>query len=140
MSSSSAPQPVFDPTAPCSMVLMGASGDLARRMVVPALFRLSRRGILPPGFRLIGYARDRWDDAQFREVMREAVSKDSRPGDAEAWPAFAAGMSYVPPEVNGDDEKGYAWIGEQLARNDAEAGTGGRHLFYLAVPPAAGIR
>jgi glucose-6-phosphate 1-dehydrogenase len=119
------------------MVLMGASGDLSKRMVVPALFRLSRSGILPAGFRLVGYARDKWTDDEFRKVMREAVLANARAGDEEAWPAFAAGMSYVPPDVNGDDERGYAWIGDRLARNDAEAGTGGRHLFYLAVPPAA---
>ncbi len=119
------------------MVLMGASGDLSRRMVVPALFRLSRRGILPEGFRLIGYARDTWTTEQFREVMREAVLHDPQPGDVDAWPAFASGMSHVPPEVNGNDEKGYGWIGDQLAHNDREAGTGGRHLFYLAVPPVA---
>lgn len=119
------------------MVLMGASGDLSRRMVVPALFRLSRRGILPPGFRLVGYARTVWTEDEFREVMREAVLANAQPGDVEAWPAFAAAMSYVPAEGATDDERGYAWIAEKLAENDREAGTGGRRLFYLAVPPAA---
>ena len=65
-------QPIFQPTDPCSMVLMGASGDLSRRMVVPALFRLSRRGILPPGFRLIGYARDKWTEDEFAAERKRA--------------------------------------------------------------------
>jgi glucose-6-phosphate 1-dehydrogenase len=46
-------------------------------------------------------------------------------------------MTYVPPDAGDDDARGYAWVGERLAANDAEAGTGGRRLFYLAVPPAA---
>src|SRR3954466_16215247 len=106
MSAPATSQPVFEPTAPCSMVLMGASGDLSRRMVVPALFRLSRRGILPPGFRLIGSARDKWTEEEFRERMREGVLANAHPGDEEAWPAFAAEMTYVPPDVNGDDARG----------------------------------
>src|SRR5262245_30028730 len=115
-------EPIFQPTEPCSMVLMGASGDLSKRMVVPALFRLSRRGVLPPGFRLVGYARTAWTDDQFREVMKEAILASPQPGDAEAWPAFAAAMSYVPVEIAGDDERGYKWVAEKLAENDREAG------------------
>jgi glucose-6-phosphate 1-dehydrogenase len=119
------------------MVLMGATGDLSRRMVVPALFRLSRRGILPPGFRLVGYAREQKTVDEFREMMRQAVLASPQPGDVEAWPAFAAAMTYVPADLGADDERGYAWIAGELERNDREAGTGGRRLFYLAVPPAA---
>jgi glucose-6-phosphate 1-dehydrogenase len=130
-------EPFFEAIPACSMILMGASGDLSRRMVVPALFRMSRRGILPPDFRLVGYAREKWSADEFREVMREAVLASPQPGDVEAWPAFAAAMTYVPPEVNGDDEAGYQWVATELERNDREAATGGRRLFYLAVPPAA---
>jgi glucose-6-phosphate 1-dehydrogenase len=129
--------PYFEAIPPCSIVLMGASGDLSKRMVVPAIFRLWRRGILPSGSRLIGYARDAWSMDHFRDVMRDAVLASARPGDAEAWPEFASSMSYVPEELVGDDERGYAWIGGELARADREAGTGGRHLFYFAIPPGA---
>jgi glucose-6-phosphate 1-dehydrogenase len=130
-------EPFFEPIPPISIVLMGASGDLSKRMVVPAIFRLFRRGILPGTFRLVGYAREPWTEEHFREVMREAVLRDARPGDAEAWPEFAAAMTYVPPELAGDDAKGYEWLAAELSRHDSAAGAGGRRLFYLAIPPAA---
>ena len=125
--------PYFEAIPPCSIVLMGASGDLSKRMVVPAIFRLWRRGILPSGSRLIGYARDAWSTDHFREVMRDAVLASARPGDAEAWPEFAAAMSYVPEELVGDDERGYSWIADELgahliadvANGDAGVGVGG---------------
>ena len=65
----------------CTIVLFGASGDLTRRMVMPAIFRLSRRGLLPPDFRLIGYARTKLTDDEFRARMREAVLREPARGD-----------------------------------------------------------
>ena len=61
---------------PCTLVLFGASGDLAQRMVMPAIFRLARRGLLSPEFRLIGYARSKMTDDEFRARMREAVMRE----------------------------------------------------------------
>ena len=58
---------------PCALVLFGASGDLAQRMVMPAIFRLARRRLLSPEFRLIGYARSKMTDDEFRERLRKAV-------------------------------------------------------------------
>ena len=122
-----------DPAPGCTLVLFGASGDLTRRMVMPAIFRLARRGLLPPEFQLIGYARSRMTDAAFRARMREAVMSAPQPGDEAAWPAFAARLSYVTGEYDGSNATGYAELArrfEELAR-----GTGTRRLFYLATPP-----
>ncbi|MBM2802897.1 MAG: zwf [Deltaproteobacteria bacterium] len=58
---------------PSTLVLFGASGDLAQRMVMPAIFRLARRGLLSPEFRLIGYARSKMTDDEFRERMRKVM-------------------------------------------------------------------
>ncbi len=62
-------------TESCTLVLFGASGDLTKRMVLPAIFRLARRGLLAPDFRLIGYARTKLTDAEFRALMRTAVGQ-----------------------------------------------------------------
>ncbi len=76
---------------PCTLVLFGASGDLAQRMVMPAIFRLARRGLLSPEFRLIGYARSKMTDDEFRAqirkaVMREAVMREAGAGDEDCSP------------------------------------------------------
>ena len=75
---------------PCTIVLFGASGDLTQRMVVPAIFRLMRRGLLSPECRVVGVARTRMTDDEFRERMRVAVMRGTRPDDEEAWGSLAA--------------------------------------------------
>ena len=83
----------------CTLILFGASGDLTQRMVMPAIFRLARRGFLSPEFRVIGYARSEMTDDEFRARMREAVMREASAGDEAAWSAFAArraGPAYQP--------------------------------------------
>jgi glucose-6-phosphate 1-dehydrogenase len=122
-------------TEPCAIVLFGASGDLAHRMVVPAIFRLMRHGLLHPDFHLIGYARTKMTNEEFRASMREAVMRSAKPGDAEAWPQFAARLFYVPGEYSESDVQGYVWLTDMLARCERELPARGRRLFYLATPP-----
>jgi glucose-6-phosphate 1-dehydrogenase len=119
---------------PCTLVLFGASGDLAQRMVVPAIFRLARRGLLSPEFRLIGYARSEMTDDEFRARMRKAVMRDASAGDEAAWTDFAAHLSYIPAEYDGNDLEGYAELARRFEQLDR--GTGAGRLFYLATPPA----
>jgi len=118
----------------CTIVVFGASGDLTQRMVMPAIFRLMRRGLLPPEFRVIGYARTAMTDDDFRARMRKAVMRESQDGDKAAWTDFAARLSYVTAAFDGDDLAGYA----ELARRFDQfgSGAGDRRLFYLATPPA----
>jgi glucose-6-phosphate 1-dehydrogenase len=123
-------------TEPCAIVLFGASGDLAQRMVVPAIFRLVRSGLLDPEVRLIGYARTQMTDEEFRERMRVAVMRDARPGDEEFWPHFASRLFYLPADYCDNDGKGYKWLGDMLATCDRETPINGRRLFYLATPPS----
>ncbi len=119
---------------PCTLVLFGASGDLTQRMIMPAIFRLARRGLLPSEFRLIGYARSEMTDDEFRARMQKAVMRDATAGDEAAWTEFAARLSYIPAEYDGDDLQGYAELARRFERLDC--GAGARRLFYLATPPA----
>jgi glucose-6-phosphate 1-dehydrogenase len=119
---------------PCTLVLFGASGDLTQRMVMPAIFRLARRGVLSPEFRLIGYARTQMTDDEFRTLMRKAVMREPQEGDEQAWTDFAARLSYLPAQYDGDDLQGYAELARRFEQ--LERGTGVRRLFYLATPPA----
>ena len=127
----------IDPvTEPCTLVLFGASGDLTQRMIMPAIFRLAQRGLLSPQFRLIGYARSKLTDDGFRERMRLVVMRDAMPGDEQAWPTFAAQLSYISAAYDGDDLQGYEQLGRNLEQADRETGANGRRLFYLATPPS----
>jgi glucose-6-phosphate 1-dehydrogenase len=121
---------------PCTLVLFGASGDLTQRMVMPAIFRLARRGLLSPEFRLIGYARTKMTDDEFRVRMRKAVMREAGAGDEAAWTDFSARLSYIPAEYEGDDLQGYAELARRVEMFDRGTGAGARRLFYLATPPA----
>ena len=120
---------------PCTLVLFGASGDLAQRMVMPAIFHLARRGLLSPEFRLIGYARSEMTDDEFRTRMRKAVMRKAGAGDEVAWTEFAARLSYIPAEYEGDDLRGYAELARRFEQFDDATGAGAHRLFYLATPP-----
>lgn len=118
----------------CTLVLFGASGDLTQRMVMPAIFRLARRGLLSPDFCLIGYARSELTDDEFRARMRVAVMRETSDGDEAAWPEFAARLSYITAEYDGENLQGYAKLERRL--ESLSPATGARRLFYLATPPA----
>ena len=122
---------------PCTLALFGASGDLTQRMIMPAIFRLARRGLLSPQFRLIGYARSKLTDDEFRERMKKAVMRDAKAGDEQAWAEFAARLFYISAAYDGDDLQGYAQLARKFEEEDErESGASGRRLFYLATPPA----
>ncbi len=122
---------------PCTMVIFGASGDLTSRKLVPALYNLARERRLPGGFSVIGFARRDWNNDSFRDLLREAVSINSRSGpvDAESWASFAQGIQYHRGSF--DDPAAYSSLAERLATIDRERGTGGNRVFYLATPPEA---
>jgi glucose-6-phosphate 1-dehydrogenase len=105
-------------------------------MVMPAIFRLARRGLLSPEFHLIGYARSKMTDDEFRARMRKAVIREAGAADEQAWTDFAARLSYLPAEYDGDDLQGYAELARRFEMLDGGTGAGVRRLFYLATPPA----
>jgi glucose-6-phosphate 1-dehydrogenase len=119
-----------------TIVIFGASGDLTRRKLVPALHTLRCVGHLPEGTRVLGTARSPLSDEAFREELFGGVQDYSRakPGICALWPNFQDHFSYLTGEY--DDPASYQRLAEQLDRFDAHAGTGGNRLFYLATPPS----
>jgi glucose-6-phosphate 1-dehydrogenase len=120
----------------CAVVIFGASGDLTRRKLMPALYNLAWARSLPGGFAVVGVARRDKTDDSFRAEMKEAVAAFSRrkPLDAAVWADFERGIRYVRGQAS--EATTYDTLRAHLERIDAERGTRGNRLFYLAVPPA----
>jgi len=120
--------------APAAMVIFGVSGDLTSRKLMPALYDLAVGQPLPEGFSVVGVSHRDWSDEAFREKMREAVTATARtPVTEDAWQGFAKGLSYVRGDF-GDPET-YDRLGTRLGEIDAERGTKGNRIFYLATSP-----
>jgi glucose-6-phosphate 1-dehydrogenase len=121
---------------PCAVVIFGASGDLTKRKLVPALYNLAVSRLLPPGASVVGFARRPKTDDEFRSEQKESVAKFSRrkPIDEPVWNDFAQGLFYC--QANYDDDAGYAKLKSLLDRLDHERGTRGNRLYYLSVPPS----
>jgi glucose-6-phosphate 1-dehydrogenase len=122
--------------APQTLVVFGASGDLARRKLLPALYDLAYEGLLPERYAIVGSGGSRLDDSGFRERARGAVDEFSRHRlDDGRWEAFAKGLCYVSAPL--DHPGAFGPLRERLETLDAELGAAGRRLFYCATPPSA---
>jgi glucose-6-phosphate 1-dehydrogenase len=121
---------------PSTIVIFGANGDLAKRKLLPALYRLAFERRLPPGAAILGNSRTEMDDSQFREKMREAVSEflEDTPFDDDLWRSFAQGLYYVSGDIQ--DKKCFDRIGKRLREIEKERATGGNVLFYLSTQPS----
>jgi glucose-6-phosphate 1-dehydrogenase len=120
---------------PCGMVLFGVTGDLSRKKVMPAIYDLANRGLLPPGFSLVGFARRDWADQDFAQVVHDSVKQYARTEfREEVWNQLAEGFRFVPG--NFDDDAAFAQLRRTIEELDEARGTGGNHAFYLAIPPA----
>jgi glucose-6-phosphate 1-dehydrogenase len=121
---------------PCAIVIFGASGDLTRRKLFPALYSLALRGLLPKQFGVVGVARSEESDDEFRERMKHAVQEFGRDKfHAETWNWLAGGMRYISADFA--DDAGQDRVVEALNELDEQRGTAGNRVYYLAVPPAA---
>ena len=118
---------------PLAMVIFGATGDLTRRKLMPALFRLFREGLLPDGFAVVGVALDELSDGEFRERMHAAVTEFAGTPDDGAWERFATSLSYISSRF--EDPGGFARLADALAELQRDAPS--HRLFYLAIPPGA---
>jgi glucose-6-phosphate 1-dehydrogenase len=121
---------------PCALTIFGASGDLTQRKLIPALYSLAFRNLLPPNFGVVGVARTPMTDDEFREKMRDAVVAHARDEfRPEVWDELAEGFRYVATDFG--QEGGEQHVVECLHALDRDRGTAGNRLDYLAVPPAA---
>lgn len=120
---------------PCAFVIFGATGDLAHRKLVPALFSLYCQGYLSNGYAIIGLARRDRSHEDFRESLKEAVKKyGSIPEETCTWDDFASGLFYMPADYT--DPESYKQLAKKLEVADEQRGTEGNRLIYLAVPPS----
>lgn len=121
--------------SPCTIVIIGASGELTSRKLVPALYHLYREGALPQPVRVIGFARREKNDDLWRDELFSALQEHSRtrPVDAEVWREFASHLFYCRGDLA--DPDAYARLGNLIAQADSEQLSRNR-LFYLAVPPS----
>ncbi|MDO5711040.1 MAG: glucose-6-phosphate dehydrogenase [Micrococcales bacterium] len=119
---------------PCGMVMFGVTGDLARKKLLPAIYDLANRGLLPPGFSLVGFARRDWADQDFGKIVHDSVRQYARtPFREEVWRQLAQGIRFVPGAF--DDDVAFDLLAKTVDRLDEERGTGGNHAFYLSIPP-----
>jgi len=122
------------PGDPCVIVMFGASGDLAKRKLLPALYDLAVHSCLAPRFRLLGFARTEMSDDQFRSEATEFLPEKAPDGKPSAnRQEFLQHMQYFNGEY--DDPDSYQRLAKRLEQLDREGQLGGNRLFYLATPP-----
>ncbi len=121
---------------PCVLVIFGASGDLTSRKLMPALYSLAVRRLLPDHFAIVGAARSQESDDEFRDRMKEAVRRHARDEfRQDVWDELAAGMRYCTLDVT--DGTGEDDLTRVLTEVDSERGTQRNRVYYFAVPPSA---
>src|ERR1700756_4372214 len=119
---------------PCAIVIFGATGDLTHRKLIPALYNLAADGDLPAGVAIVGFARRKKSDEEFRRDLEEATRKFSRqPVRDEIWKTFGQSIFYHQSEFG--DESGYKTLAKCLDEIDRDHGTRGNRLFYFAAAP-----
>lgn len=127
---------VSERPASVAIVLFGATGDLAGRMVMPALVELQQRELMPSHWRLIGVATDELDDRAFVDRLRESLERHHAVPDN--WEELARNTRYVGGQFSGDDDVGLPAVLEDVKRQlHDECGSDPLVVFFLAVPPAA---
>ncbi len=121
---------------PCAFVLLGATGDLAHRKVMPAIYQLWRSNLLPAEFSLVAVARRPYTDETFRDEVHASLVQHSRiqPIDETVWAELAQRITYH--QLDFGDDPGFDRLGAHLDELDASRGTAGNRLFYLAVQPS----
>ena len=119
---------------PSGLIIFGVTGDLSRKKLMPAVYDLANRGLLPPGFALVGFARRDWETQDFENVVHNAVKQYARtPFDDDVWKQLAQGIRFVQGEF--DDDAAFARLKDTVEELDVHRGTMGNHAFYLSIPP-----
>jgi glucose-6-phosphate 1-dehydrogenase len=122
---------------PCSVVFFGASGDLFKRMLLPAMWLMRVQGILPNDFAIVGFSRTEYSNDEFRDYCKEQLQQfapDEQKPQGAVWDDFARRLSYISADF--DDHNCYGKLAKVLTDNDHQLGTKGNRLFYLSTPPS----
>ncbi len=120
---------LFKSVAPSTIVIFGASGDLCRRKIMPALFHLQALGELGKGSRIIGFARRELDRGEFTQLIHESLKEFSPVFSEDLWASFSSMLEYISGEYSSVDS--FKRLSQLLDKGQA----GGGRLFYLATPP-----
>jgi glucose-6-phosphate 1-dehydrogenase len=123
---------VDDVLEPCTIVIIGASGDLTGRKLLPALFSLYQQGGLPNRFTILGCSRTKMGDEDWRARAKQAAA-DSAGFNGARWEAFSASLFYR--ELEYDEPSSFDRLAGCVQELDHSRGTGGNRIFYLAIPP-----
>jgi glucose-6-phosphate 1-dehydrogenase len=118
---------------PFTLIIFGGTGDLTRRKLMPAIFRLWQQNLMPAEFAVVGIAREELDDEEFRDRMREALGEFAKAPTEEEWTEFGQRLFFASHVF--DDEIGFDGLKLQLAGIDDHFGLPGNRVYYMAVPP-----
>ncbi|SOD74005.1 glucose-6-phosphate 1-dehydrogenase [Jatrophihabitans sp. GAS493] len=120
---------------PCALVVFGVTGDLSRKKLLPAIYDLANRGLLPTDFVLLGFARRDWGDGDFESLARKSAQEHARtPWSEEVWSRVCNNIRFVPGAF--DDDEAFDTLKETLDDLCATHGIRGNAAFYLSIPPS----
>jgi len=120
---------------PCALVVFGVTGDLARKKLLPAIYDLANRGLLPADFALLGFARRDWGDGDFAALAKKAAKEHARTQwNDDVWRRLNENLQFVPGSF--DDDEAFDTLAEALNNLRNTHGIKGNAAFYLSIPPA----
>jgi glucose-6-phosphate 1-dehydrogenase len=121
---------------PCALVIFGVTGDLARKKLIPAVYDLANRGLLPSGFVVLGFARRDWGDGEFEALAKESAQKYARtPFQDDVWARLAGNIKFVGGSF--EDDAAFDALASTLDALRESHGIMGNAAFYFSIPPAA---
>ena len=121
---------------PCALVVFGVTGDLARKKLIPAIYDLGNRGLLPPGFVLLGFARRDWGVGEFESLARQSAQDHARTEfRPDVWQRIADSLIFLPGSF--DDNDAFDGLANKLIELETSHGIQGNAAFYLSIPPPA---
>jgi glucose-6-phosphate 1-dehydrogenase len=121
---------------PCALVIFGVTGDLAKKKLIPAIYDLANRGLLPASFVIVGFARRDWGDETFEEMARDAAKSHARtPWREEVWARLAGNFKFVPGTF--DDDEAFDRLDATVDELRETHGIVGNAAFYFSIPPLA---
>lgn len=121
---------------PCALVIFGVTGDLARKKLLPGIYDLANRGLLPPGFVVLGFARRDWTDGDFESLAHDSAKEYARtPWREEVWSRLAGNIKFVGGSF--DDDAAFDKLSACLDGLRESHGIHGNAAFYFSIPPSA---